>query len=612
MRIIVSVLAVVFSAACNDVVVAQEVSTVRARQVLLLHAYGSPGFRTAFDAALAAAGDEASTRPAVHSESIDVERRWPDTQSRALVQFLADKYAKRPIDVLVTVGDAALPLARELSAKLGGPPIVACVIAGGTLPSAADNGTGIDATVALRATIELSLALRPQTRRVYIVDGTPQNSGDVEAEYRRQTHDLALEQVYLRDLALGDVVARLSAAPDDSVVLFVRQRLLDATHDISGLEGLARVVAASPVPVFSINENHLGRGVVGGVMWRIDELARRTAAMTQRLAEGGLVRDVAPEKLVGRAIVDWTQLQRWRLAEAGLPPDAVVLDRPQSPFEQYRLHLTIGAIVSAGLLALVVGLLIERKWRRTAERDVQHLRNDLAHLGRLSAMGELTASLAHELSQPLTSILSNAQAAKRLLGRGAITPPTLHAILDDIVMSDKRAGEVIARVRDLVKKRAIQRTRVDLNDVVQAVAKLVTTDSMIREVSISVALGPEPLEVDGDRVQLQQVALNLLLNAIEAAGTHAGGPHRATISTTASDRDLAHIVVRDTGPGLQPGTEAQVFAPFYTTKETGMGMGLAIASSIVEAHGGRIWAARGIEGGAEFHVTVPRLSDKSG
>jgi signal transduction histidine kinase len=587
---------------------AAEAVSNQGKQILMLHAFGhSSLFRSAFDSAFLAHMRLEAPLLEVHIESMDVGRRWRDDQPSALLRYLTDKYAGRRIDAIVSVGEAALPLARELSSSLGGLPVIACVLTGGDLLGTDEQVTGVDATVAFRQTIELAQALLPETRRVFVVDGTPANRGEVEAEVKRQTQGLALELVYLRDRALGDVVARLASAPPDSVVLFVRQRLLTEAQDIDGLEALARVVSASPLPLFTINESHIGRGVVGGVIWRFEDLGRKTAAMTLRLTGGAALAQVPPETMPRQAVVDWTQLQRWNVPEDRLPSGALVSNRPQSPLEQYRLQIGLAAAVLTCLLILVIGLLVERAWRRRAERDAQGLRNDLAHLGRLSAMGELSAALAHELSQPLTSILSNAQAAVRLLARGDATNRQLAEILSDIVADDKRAGDVVTRVRALVRKRTSGRARVNVNEVVRSVVKLVAGDSAIRDVSIAAITGPEPLDVDGDLVQLQQVLLNLLMNAIEAAASHGGDRRHAAVDPSTSDRETVNLVVRDSGPGLPAGMETHVFAPFYTTKESGMGMGLAIVSSIVEAHGGRVWAVNGPAGGAEFHVALPRL-----
>jgi two-component system sensor kinase FixL len=280
----------------------------------------------------------------------------------------------------------------------------------------------------------------------------------------------------------------------------------------------------------------------------------------------------------------------------------------QSYLELYRWYVAGGLIVIGAQLALIVGLLVQRVWRREAEADARRAREHLAHLTRVSAMGELAASLAHELNQPLTGILANAQAAQRLLTTDPRARPELKLILQDIVDDDKRAAEVISRMREMVSKQTPERTDVDVNKVIHTVTKLVASDSIIRQVSMDLQLAPDPLIVDADRVQLEQVFLNLLLNALEATSVSSRVPHSVVISTDASDRHSVHVIVRDNGSGVPAGAEWEVFEPFYTTKGSGMGMGLSIARSIIESHGGNIWAATALERGAEFHFTLPRTA----
>jgi signal transduction histidine kinase/integral membrane sensor domain MASE1 len=245
--------------------------------------------------------------------------------------------------------------------------------------------------------------------------------------------------------------------------------------------------------------------------------------------------------------------------------------------------------------------------RKRAELEAQRSREELAHFTRVTTMGELTASLAHELNQPLTGILANAQAARRYLDA---TPPDLgevREILSDIVDDDKRAAEVIQRLRDLLRKGESQQTPLDLNALVRDVARLVSSDAVIRNVTVTLALDPDLPLVSADRVQLQQVVLNLLLNGMEAMGEGAAGEQTLVVRTERTDAKGADVSVRDAGPGLRAGTEELVFEPFYTTKPAGMGMGLAIARSIIEAHGGTIWAANNPVGGATFHFALPGL-----
>jgi two-component system sensor kinase FixL len=219
-------------------------------------------------------------------------------------------------------------------------------------------------------------------------------------------------------------------------------------------------------------------------------------------------------------------------------------------------------------------------------------------------MGELAASMAHELSQPLTGILTNAQAARRFLDTTAPDLDELRSILSDIVEDDRRASEVIQRLRELLRKGEPAFTTLDLHRLIRDIAKLVSSDAIIRNVSLTLDLGPGSPAVRGDRVQLQQVVLNLLVNGMDAMA-EVGGERGLVVRTRDTAVQTVHVSVEDTGPGLRPGTETLVFEPFYTTKPAGMGMGLAIARSIIEAHGGLIWASNNPIRGAAFHVALP-------
>jgi signal transduction histidine kinase/integral membrane sensor domain MASE1 len=244
--------------------------------------------------------------------------------------------------------------------------------------------------------------------------------------------------------------------------------------------------------------------------------------------------------------------------------------------------------------------------RRRVELDAQQTRQELAHFTRVSTIGELTASLAHELNQPLTGILANARAAQRFL---AVLPsPDLAQVrecLVDVVADNHRASDVIRRLRELLRKGKVRPVLLDLNVLVGDVVKLLSSDAIMRDVSITVDLEPGLPLVKADRVQLQQVILNLLVNAMEAVTASDTSERSVIVHTTLDDALTVHMAVEDTGPGLEPGTETTIFEPFYTSKPEGMGMGLSIARSIVAAHGGRIWAISKPSGGTTFHVTVP-------
>jgi signal transduction histidine kinase len=263
---------------------------------------------------------------------------------------------------------------------------------------------------------------------------------------------------------------------------------------------------------------------------------------------------------------------------------------PQELIEQ--LHL-LGEVVANALAGA------------NAEREARRLRQELTHIGRVSAMGELTASLAHELNQPLTAILNNAQVAQEYLESDPSNFGELREILKDIVADDRRAADVIQRLRALLKKGALEYVPLDMNDVVDEVARLVRSDMVIRNVPMTLELAAGLPRVRGDRVQLQQVVLNMVLNGVEAMGEPNGRPHALVIRTARAGATAVDIAVEDSGSGIDLNDVDRLFEPLYTTKAEGLGMGLAIVRTIVDAHGGRLRASNNASGGATFKFTLP-------
>jgi PAS domain S-box-containing protein len=230
---------------------------------------------------------------------------------------------------------------------------------------------------------------------------------------------------------------------------------------------------------------------------------------------------------------------------------------------------------------------------------------DLAHVNRVATMGQLTASIAHEVNQPIAASVINAQAAMRWLGTD---PPNLDEVREALgraIDSARRAGDVISRIRAAVAKAPPRKSRFDFNEAVSDVIALTRSEARKHGVSVQARLAADLPSVEGDRVQLQQVILNLIMNAIEAMSGVDDGARELWLSTATDDEGCVRLAVRDSGPGLDPQSAARLFEAFYTTKPEGMGMGLAICRSIVEAHGGRLWASANEPRGAVFQLTLP-------
>ncbi|SOE62207.1 two-component system, LuxR family, sensor kinase FixL [Burkholderia sp. D7] len=242
---------------------------------------------------------------------------------------------------------------------------------------------------------------------------------------------------------------------------------------------------------------------------------------------------------------------------------------------------------------------------RTERYELLRNRQQLAHLTRVSTLGELAGSLAHELNQPLTAILSNAQAAQRFLATEPVNLGEVREILHDLVDDTHRASEVIRKIRALVKKGDLEAAPLSVASVIRDVALLVHSDAIVRGIRMRVVVTAELPPVRGDKVQLQQVVLNLLLNAFDALEARPALDREVDIAVTLEAGDTIRVAVRDSGSGLAGNTFDKMFLPFFTSKRDGLGLGLSISRSIVEMHGGRIWAQNNEDHGATFYFTLP-------
>jgi C4-dicarboxylate-specific signal transduction histidine kinase len=252
--------------------------------------------------------------------------------------------------------------------------------------------------------------------------------------------------------------------------------------------------------------------------------------------------------------------------------------------------------------------------RARVELDAREQRLQLTHLSRVAMLGELSGGIAHELNQPLTAILSNAQAAQHLVGNKSADPEILVEILRDIIAADQRAGEVIRRLRTLFKRGETQFQPLDANELVHEVLSIVHGDLVTRSVEVVPELAAALPKVQGDRVELEQVMLNLVMNACDAMAGLPPEQRRIRVRTRAVDVEGGAVQVSfgDCGPGFTPEQYAKLFEPFYTTKPRGLGLGLSISRAIIRAHHGRLWGSSTPGAGAAFHFVLPALRAKRG
>jgi signal transduction histidine kinase len=546
------------------------------------------------------------------TEYLESDRFPESVASRALSDYIRQKYRDRRIAVVIAIAEPALTFALNIRPELfPGAPIVYSGVTELSGSIRHENGglAGVVSGAAYAATAELALTLHPDATQMVVIAYSPNSPLQESARSALASVAQRVQISYRTETSVPALIEAVRAVPRDSVLLFVRHSQDDPGNALTPPEVASLVSKAAPVPVYGIADSYIGVGVVGGVVTETHAVGTRVANLARRILDGTRPEAIPFDQLPLAPVFDARQLRRWGLSERSLPVGTVVRFRTPSAWEQYRTAIvSISAVVLLQSI-LIAGLVFERRRRRQAELESRRNLVAMAHMDRRAAMGELAAALAHELSQPLNAILQNAGVAHMLLTSTPV-PPALNEIRDiisDIHHDDIRAAEIIRRMRGLLQKHELEALPVDLNEVAQETLAIVRPDAHAREIQLEIDVADDVRPIRGDRIHLQQVLLNLLMNAIDAVATMPTECRRVRIWTRQNDSDV-RVAVTDTGAGIPADRIAQIFEPFYTTKTggTGMGMGLAIARSIIEAHGGRLAAENNAGEGATVWFDVPR------
>jgi C4-dicarboxylate-specific signal transduction histidine kinase len=298
-------------------------------------------------------------------------------------------------------------------------------------------------------------------------------------------------------------------------------------------------------------------------------------------------------------------MQRWGIGEDRLPPGSTVYYREPTAWRQYSWQIVsvAGALLLQTLL--IVGLFYERHRRRNAEAASRQHLSELAHMNRSSTAGELSASIAHEITQPLAAIMTSGNAGLRWLSKATPDLDQARASFQAVIAATHHAGNVIRAIRSMFRKSSDERVALNPNRLIQEVLELLRVNLRRRRILVETGLSADLPEIMGNRVQLEQIILNLLVNAVDAMDSMTNRDGMLKITANRQEPSGVLITVEDSGPGIAPENIKHIFEPFYTTKPRGMGMGLTICRSIVEAHGGCLIAASSGLGGLAMQISLP-------
>jgi signal transduction histidine kinase len=585
---------------------------VEPKRVLILHSVGRE-FRpwNAYAKDIRAELDRQSRWPIDVQEHSLVAARSGDPRAEELfLEYIKALYAGTPPDLIVSVGaPSAGFLQRHRRDLFPTTPILFTVLEQRRVqyPSLTENDTVVAVRHDFRVLFDSFLSISPDTKVVAIINGNSPNEKYWQKEMRRELQPLdgRIEIRWYDNLSYDDVLKQTASLPPHSAI-FWYQMIVDAAgvaHE--GDRALTRLYASANAPIFTHDDAFFGQEIVGGPMHSALGGSRRAMEVAMRILGGENPSDIkTPPSDFAPPKYDWRELQRWKISESRLPSGSEILFREPTIWQRYSWQISLVIAVILLQAGLISALLHQHRRRQFAEVQARQRMAELAHVNRFSTAGVLTASIAHEINQPLGSILTNAETAQAILKSPSPDIVELNEIVDDIVRDDRRASEVIRRMKSLLTKTPFELKRLDFNEVVRETVEFLLPPAVARKVELTSVITQNTLPILGDRIQLQQVILNLVVNGIDAMKDTPAENRIISIRTSRVEK-FAELSVSDRGPGIPEDNLKEVFEPFFTSKAEGMGMGLSIARTIVEAHHGLIWAKNRDHGGASISVRLP-------
>jgi signal transduction histidine kinase/ABC-type uncharacterized transport system substrate-binding protein len=548
-----------------------------------------------------------------HDHSLLNARLNDDTSDGPFVDYLYALYAASPPNLILAIGAPAADFVQRHRQRIfPGTPMLFTAVEVRRVQY--DKLTADDTVAAVAhdfpASFENILRVLPLTKTIAIVNGASPNEIFWQGELRREAAPLIgrVELKFYNELSFEAILKDAAHLPPHSAIFWHLMNVDAAGVAHEANAALSRLSATANAPVFSYIDNFFGNDTtVGGPMHSVEEGSREAAAVAVRILNGEKPGDIkTPPNRYASPKFDWRQMQRWGISESALPPGSEVQFREPSAWERYRAPML--AIIAA-LLAqamLIVWLFYEHRRRHLAEVVARNSMAELTHVNRVATVGEFSASIAHEVNQPLTGIVATASAGRRWLNAAKPDIEEARAAFDKIEVAGHRAADIIKNVRSMFRKDTQNKSQVEINQLIRSVVELVDIDLRKHEIHVKSRLEDQIPPVLGNQVQLQQVILNLIMNAIDAMQ-----PVQLRVLSVESKLNgdgIVQVSIEDNGTGIDPANLGKIFKPMFTTKDEGMGMGLSICHSIIENHDGRIWVTAGNKSGTIFHFELPGVN----
>jgi|WetSurMetagenome_2_1015567.scaffolds.fasta_scaffold21181_1 signal transduction histidine kinase len=555
-------------------------------------------------------------------EYLDINRFQNRDYAENIVDLYNEKYNGTYIDLLILIGPWTYPVLKTYGFK--------ALAYAQTISVENDNLMGISTNNPLcenllelklkynfHNTLKTAFDLFPENKNIYIISGSSVLDVYYTAFVRNQIKDFKETRnfIFISGTSMDSTLRIVEKIPPNSSVIITTYTSDSKNIPFSTPEVIGIIASCCRAPVFPILDTFTRRkGGIGGYVFSYTNVGKEIGEAAKQILHGRSPRDIKiSEKGFYQDIFDWQQLKKWHLLHSkAIRSNSIIYNKDINFFAEYKWYL-VGLLIFIFSQTFLIVYLIKLN-RRQKEFTRQRLETEVLHRelireDRMSKMSELTASLSHELNQPLTAILYSAQAGKRFLQSGILDQQQTEEIFDNIIDDDKRAGGIISSVKSLMKLETRDKENVDLNALVQETIDIIHSDIISQSVKIKLKLHNGPVYVFGDKIQLQQVLMNFFRNATQAMANN--NPENKILEIILQvSKGLAMVSVCDSGAGIDEAIKEKLFKPFFTTGKNGFGIGLALSRSIIEKHNGEIWADNLPSGGAQFSFSLKILNNE--
>lgn len=580
-----------------------------------------PAYNNILDGFYSTFSRESEINCNILTEYLDMSRLENEEYARKIVNLYNVKFSDTSIDLIVVIGPGCYHLLKAYGLKaLEKTPVISIEnddLSNDTInyPDA-KNLVKIEMYFDFVKTLETAFRLFPANNKVFVIGGVSTTDEFYTQKIKSAENQLKGSQLfkYLTDITMDSAISFVKTIPPNSLV-FVPAFSLDRNKiSYSTPEVISILSKYCKAPIFPAGDTYLKkRGALGGYVFSFYNVGKEAGRVANQVLGGKLPQEIKIDNSnFYQSAYDWKELRKWGLQDSRLiPSNSLISYNQPSFFYLYRWYIVAVFIFLISQTFMILHLVrLNRRLKEIARQkeETENIYREMVREDRLLKMFELTASLSHELNQPLTAILYNAQAGKRFLNAGKVELKQLEEIFDFIIEDDKRAGGIISSVRSLMKLENRENENVNLRMLLQETLNIFHSEAIRKNIKVETSFCPDAVWVYADKIQLQQVIVNFIRNAINAMEITPPGD-KVMVVILSVGKGSVTVSIHDSGPGIAPEIKERLFKPFVTNNKKGFGIGLALSRSIIEKHNGEIWALNLPNGGAQFSFRLKIAKD---